>query len=140
MFDDRYETRLANWREFRDSLESSNTPFEDLVNLYNKAPLVSRHTDPWDKKSWPNPWELISENEYCDFSCVLGMCYSLQLTERFKDANFEIHISIDRTKSSTYYLLYVNDVVIGYEDSIINKNDLSADVISQRMYEMSPVQ
>jgi len=137
MFDRSYEERLAFWRNFRDSLETSDTPLDDVVSFYKQAPYVSILTDPWDKSSWLGPWELLHENQYCEFSRVLGMCYSLQLTERFKALTFEIHIGMDHQKSCVYYLLIVGDSVIGYkENGVIKKQELPETLVSQRIYVM----
>jgi hypothetical protein len=65
------------------------------------------------------------------------MCYSLQLTERFKEESVEIHICIDREKNETFYLLMIQDRVIGYNDeSHISISDLPKEIISQRVYTM----
>jgi len=137
-----FEQRLKHWAEFRNSLEQSSDPLKDVADYYSSAPLVSINTDPWNQSVWPSAWELISENQYCSFCITLGMCYTLQLTERFKSANFEIHISKDNTNSSIhYYLLFENDMVIGYEEEkIMNKTDLPTSLYSQRIYTMKPIQ
>lgn len=141
MFNKNYEERLSLWREFRTSLESSNDPLQEVINFYSLAPLVSIATDPWDQKTWPTPWELLKENEYCDFTTVLGMCYSLQLTDRFFGSNFEIHISTDHEKSETHYLLFVDGQVLGFNrDSYVNKATLPETLISQRVYTMPDLQ
>ena len=88
-----YEVRLSEWSSFRESLEISKDPFQDVINYYNQFPIVSIHTDPYDMKSWPDPWDLIHENEYCEYCILLGMCYTLQLTDRFSKEDFEIHIT-----------------------------------------------
>ena len=137
MFDLNYEDRLRSWSDFRKSLESSKDPFREVIGLYNKTPTVSIHTDPWSRDTWPDPWQLILENQYCSFCIVLGQCYSLQLTERFSGSDFEIHIAIDRKKSDTYYMLYVDDKVLGYiADEYIQKNDLPQTVEIQKSYTM----
>jgi|TARA_B100001093_G_C26784901_1_gene996221 hypothetical protein len=138
----RFEDRLSHWAKFRLTLESSDTPFLDVLAYYDKAPRVSINTDPWDQKVWPGPWELINENQYCSFCVMLGMCYTLQLTERFSRANFEIHIAKDNINSSThYYILVDNDSIIGYEDGkVINKNELPKNVYSQQQYPMPRLQ
>jgi hypothetical protein len=141
MFNKNYEEQLSLWRDFRDSLETSENPLQDIIEFYKLAPLVSIATDPWDRKTWPNPWELLKENEYCDFTTVLGMCYSLQLTDRFSGSNFEIHISVDHKKSETHYLLYVDDQVLGFNrDAYVSRNTLPESLISQRVYGMPPLQ
>ena len=118
MFCKKYEDRLLAWSEFRQNLETSNSPIQDVIDLYSTAPTVSIHTDPWDNSMWPTPWERVKENQYCEFCTVLGMCYSLQLTERFSQDQFEIHIVIDRKNSSTHYLLYVGKTLIEHPNGV----------------------
>jgi len=141
MFDKTFEDRLASWRDFRETLEQHNDPLQAVINFYYDAPRVSIHTDPWTKSMWPDPWQLVNENQYDDFCTVLGMCYSLQLTERFKGSSFEIHICTDNTTSSTHYLLFVDDKVINWsEDSYVHKTDLPKTLMSQEIYKMPKLQ
>jgi hypothetical protein len=137
MFDKTYEDRLISWVAFRQSLEQSKDPIQDVIDCYNAAPTVSIHIDPWNQKTWPDPWELIQENQYCEFARVLGMCYSLQLTNRFNRSNFEIHISTDYNNSVNYYILMIDKYAIGYYNSsytVIDK--LSPMLVSQKIYSM----
>ena len=113
MNDLNYEQRLSEWSTFRDTLETSNDPLQDVIDYYRKIPTVSINTDPYTPSTWPSPWELVNDNMYCDFCRVLGMCYSLQLTDRFSREKFEIHIGIDNKRSEHYYLLVVGDRVLG---------------------------
>lgn len=141
MFEDTYEFRLQSWHDFREELETHPDPFQHVIDAYKRVPRVSIHTDPWDQKVWPQPWELISENQYCEFCTVLGQCYSLQLTQRFIDADAEIHICIDRENNETYYLLHLKDRIIGYDpETHIAQKDLPESVISQRVYHMPRLQ
>jgi len=137
MFDKKYEDRIASWQEFRQLLENHKDPLQYVIDNYSNAPYVRVHTDPWTQEMWPDPWELILENTYDDFCRVLGMCYSLQLTDRFKGSSFEIHICTDNTRSSTNYLLFVDDHVIGWdEDSYVDKDTLPETLMSQEIYKM----
>ena len=141
MFNQKYEDRLQAWSIFRQSLEGSKDPLQDVVDNYAQAPTVSIHTDPFNKNTWPSPWELIQENQYCDFCIVLGQCYSLQLTERFKGVNFEIHISVDREKAKDFYLLYTQERVIGYDKyKHICKSKLPKTIETQIKYPMPQIQ
>lgn len=140
MFDKKYEERLSLWRKFRDSLENDPNPLNSVLDFYNLAPKVSMHTDPWTKEMWPDPWQLIYENQYCDFCRVLGMCYSLQLTERFKGSTFEIHISIDRENAQTFYLLRIDNMIIGYDNIPTEINQLPQTIQPQKIYNMPAVQ
>jgi hypothetical protein len=137
MFHNTYENRLQEWSEFRNTLEISEDPIQQAINKYKTAPTVSIQTDPWSRDSWPSPWELILENQYCDFCKLLGVCYSLQLTSKFSRSTFEIHITVDRTREQSHYLLFVDQVVIGYDESTyMHRNQLPATLQSQLVYTM----
>ena len=126
MFNLSYPDRLHIWANFRKQLETSDTPFEDTLSFWSKAPLKSFCADPWDKATWPDPWEMILENEYCEFVKILAICYTLQLTDRFSQSTFEIHIVQDQKESNIMYILFVDNQAIGYyNDNCINGNDLS---------------
>ena len=114
MFDKTYVDRLKMWRDFRLTLEESNSPFEDTIEFWNNAPLSSIAADPYDKTTWPTPWEMIEENRYCDFTKILAIYYTLQLTDRFSSSRFEIHITLDEKESVIRYLLFVDNLTIGY--------------------------
>jgi len=135
MFDKNYEDRLAVWSDFRQALEDSQDPYQDVINFYQPAPTVSIHCDPFDQDRWPTPWELILENQYCDFSRVLGYCFSLQLTERFSGSNFEIHITTSEEKPYLYLLIIDNKTVLGYNESMpVAYNDIKSVLESQVIY------
>ena len=141
MFHKQYEDRLAVWSCLRNKLESVEDPYQAVIDFYKDAPYVRLHADPWDKNTWPSPWELIFENEYDDFCRVLGYCYSLQLTERFKDSKFEIHIGIDNQECRTLYLLIINNsIVLGWNESYVSKESLPNSFKSQTTYTMPRIQ
>jgi hypothetical protein len=141
MFDKKYDDRLRFWNQFRNSLETSENPIQDAIDFYKQVPMVSIQVDPYDPETWLNPWELLCENQYCDFSKILAICYSLQLTDRFMDEQFEIHIYTNNEESSTHYLLFIQQKVIGYDwSSIIETNDLPSNLESQQRYLMPPLQ
>ena len=136
MFHKKYEQRLEVWSCLRQSLESSNDAFQEVIDFYRQAPRASIHTDPWSKEMWPSPWELIYENQYDDFCTVLGMCYSLQLTDRFKGSTFEIHICTI-SSLSYLYLLFVDDYVLNYDEGkVVMREDLPPEIKSQTVYAM----
>ena len=137
MFDKTYEDRLAVWAEFRSTLEDSDDPIKDAIDFFDKAPLVNIQTDPYTSSTWPDPWEVIKENIYCPFVKILAICYTLQLTDVLSKVNYEIHITHDTKKSSTYYLLYVGEQVIGFKESThVHKNEIPNSIVSHHEYPM----
>lgn len=138
MFNKKFEDRLAIWSDFRNSLSHSDDPIQDTIDFFNNAPLVSIATDPWDKNTWPTPWQIIQENNYCEFVKLLAICYTLQLSDCLTDTPFEIYIASN--DNNRYYLLYVNDLVIGYEyDKYVNKNSIK-NVKIETKYVMPSIQ
>ena len=140
MFNLNYEGRLSKWREFRETLEDSPKPINDVVQFYRLAPTVSIHTDPFNNKTWPGPWELLHENQYCIFCKVLGMCYTLQLTESFKDSKFEIIIARDIESNTRLYLLSIDKSIIGLNDNYVHVDELPESVITEKNYLMPELQ
>lgn len=112
MFDLNETNKLQQWKNFRNSLEVSSTAFEDVAQFWSRTPFVSNYLDPFDSKSWPDPWQLILNNKFDDLGIVLGMCYTLQLTERFKDNKFEIHMSMSQLKKDWRYVLLIDDITV----------------------------
>ena len=136
MFTKNFEEQLAAWKTFRESLETVEEPFQHVRDFYKNAPLKRISWDPWDQSSWASPWDLLEENQYCEFGIVLGMCYSLQLTERFSESKFEIHICTNNKKSETHYLLFVDNNIINYNNEVVSREELPDAIFSQRVYIM----
>lgn len=141
MFNKPFSTRLQIWSDFRKSLESSNTPLQDVIEFYNRAPLVSIAADPYDKTTWLDPWEIIEENTYCSFVKILAICYTLQLTDKFSQSHFKINITRDRNACEAKYLLIIDEMCIGYEEnSPISIHTLPSTLEVEKSYEMPNLQ
>lgn len=141
MFDKKFEERLAIWRTFRDSLDRSSDPLQDVIDFYKHTPLISMAADPYTPSTWPDPWELLEENNYCPFVKILAISYTLQLTDKFSNSQFVIHITYNDDDNETYYLLYVDDHVIGFNgDTHVHKDSLPKSLRSIHEYPLQPLQ
>jgi len=103
----KYEDRLAIWSKFRDSLETELDPFLSVMERFSSMHHQSLVLDPWNQTTWKTPWELIYDNQYCAFSLCLMMYYTLGLTDKFKDFQYNIFICRDTTVN--FYVLSVDD-------------------------------
>jgi hypothetical protein len=108
VFDSYGNERLIKWKQFRDQLEDSQTPLEDLADFWAKAPFVNSYINPLDTTAWPDPWHLILDNRYDDLAIVLGMLYTLKLTQRFIDVPYEIHMSMPQTDKNNKFFLVLD--------------------------------
>lgn len=75
-FDGRTEQRIIAWRKFRKSLNSWPADLEQVAVTWSRAPIRNYLTQDESNK-WPDPWQMIADNIYCDVSVALGMFYTL---------------------------------------------------------------
>jgi hypothetical protein len=77
-----YDSRLQNWYDLRQKLQNADTATKciEIDNWWQSAPLVNHYLHPHELDTWPGPWELINDNEYCLLARGLGMIYTLLLT------------------------------------------------------------
>jgi hypothetical protein len=116
VFDLHGNERLTKWKQFRDSIELSNSPFEDVANFWSHAPFVSPYLPPSNPDSWPDPWQLIAVGRFDELAIVIGMLYTIKLTQRFMDSKCEIHTTILlKEKEPVYMLIIDNQQVINFE-------------------------
>ena len=107
---DRYGAdRLTVWKEFRDSLEVSVTPFEDVANLWSHAPFVSSYLNPQKPAEWPDAWHLVLDDRLDQLAIALGIVYTIKLTRRFIDTKCEIHTSMFPKEKEPRYVVVVDD-------------------------------
>ena len=116
MFDLYGNERLIKWKQFRDSVETSNSPLEDVANFWSHAPFVSPYLPPSNPTSWPDPWQLIADGRFDELAIVIGMLYTIKLTQRFMDSKCEIHTTILSKEKEPIYMLIIDDQqVINFE-------------------------
>lgn len=89
-----FHERLQAWYMLRHtiSLDNLGECCHQIDAWWQRAPLVQHYLHPQDTQSWPDPWQLLSENEYCPVARGLGMCYTLHLVGV---QNFELCESVD---------------------------------------------
>jgi hypothetical protein len=109
VFDRHGTDRIAAWKQFRDTLETSDHPLEDVAELWSHAPFVSAYLDPYSPQQWPDPWQLILDLRLDDLAIALGMLYTIKLTQRFIKTKCEIHKLMIPGKSEVEYVLIVDD-------------------------------
>lgn len=126
MFNCYDQDRLAAWKKFRDTLETSNTPFEDVAELWSHAPFVSPYLNYQNPDSWPDPWHLILDSRLDELAIALGMLYTIKLTERFADINCKVYrVKEQLAKEHCYALVVDNQYVLNYEyNRVLGLNSL----------------
>ena len=104
-----FEQRLRLWHELRNTLQDSDiqTICVEVDKFWQQCPLNTYYLHPYDIKVWPNPWELLNDNNYCYYARALGMIYTFLLLGikdvdfcTAKDYNSEevVLVTVDRAK------------------------------------------
>lgn len=84
-----YYDRLRDWHNLKTILHDADiaTQCIEVDRFWQQCPLVNHYLHPADTIDWPNPWELINDNNYCLYARGLGMVYTLMLLG-VKDIDF----------------------------------------------------
>jgi hypothetical protein len=82
-----------------------------------------------DMEDWPDPWQLLHDNIYCDLARGLGICYTLAMIEHRDITEIEL------VHSDDVNLVQVNDgkYILNYELGHCVNTNLELAPIKKRM-------
>lgn len=103
------QKRLASWRDFRRSLDTSD--IEDtctrIFQWWRFAPLHNLSIDPYDVRTWPSVWEMLHQGDFCKFSTAIGMSYTFfYIDEKIKNRILRVY---DHENSDIYMTTLINN-------------------------------
>ena len=114
MFKKSTDERLSEWKAFREALNNSDDPFNQVAEFWGEAPTIpfNHHIDQYNPRSWPTPWEIIVDNKYDDFTLGVMIGYTLKLTEKFANSKIEVRTMVDESRTKLYNLVYIDDEMV----------------------------
>ena len=79
-----FEQRLAAWNSLRDRVRDLPVPeaLEEINIWWQQTPWRAYHLHWDDRQDWPDPWQLLSDNIYCDLARGLGILYTITVLDR----------------------------------------------------------
>lgn len=113
-----FASRLESWNNLRDSCQ--NIPIEQALETINSwwfaVPWKPYYLHWDDQATWPDPWQLLSDNIYCDLARGLGILYTLAMIER-PDITDAVLAETDQTNlvlvnNEKYILNYFTDTIV----------------------------
>jgi hypothetical protein len=119
-----YEIRLKAWHDLKESV--IDLPLLEkciqIDDFWQKTPLVNHYLHTFDIDNWPNPWELLVENQYCYVARALGICYTLHMIGEKK---FELVEAVDNMGNDVVLVL-VDDAkyILNYWPNTVVNNCL----------------
>lgn len=79
-----FEQRLAAWNSLRDRVRDQSKPdaLKEINAWWQQTPWRAYHLHWDDRPDWPDPWQLLSDNIYCDLARGLGILYTITVLDR----------------------------------------------------------
>ena len=92
-----FAARLESWNLLRDRCQT--LPIESALNEINswwfQAPWTPYYLHWDDQPTWPDPWQLLSDNVYCDLARGLGIVYTISMLGRADMADTTLILTED---------------------------------------------
>jgi hypothetical protein len=139
MFKLKTSDRLRHWKSLRKTLDS--LPLDLAVRkaqeFWSTCTFCPFYLDPENVLTWPDPWQLIEENTYCDLAKTLGIVYTLYLTSHKKELCPEIRIYFDPRTNYCYHIAYLchgKYVLNLIEGEVVNKEHINQQLKLKRCY------
>jgi len=119
-----FSDRLGDWSDLRTSVQ--NLPLEQALQTINEwwfnSPWQSYYLHWDDLPSWPDPWQLLSDNVFCEVARGLGILYTLSMIDHPEIASADLVLTDDG-----YNLVLVNKeiyILNWNKDTILNTHQV----------------
>jgi len=78
-----FQLRLDAWAHLRKQCQNQNaeTVLTNINQWWFQTPWRAYHLHWDDQDVWPDPWQLLSDNLYCDVARGLGILYTISLLD-----------------------------------------------------------
>ena len=134
-----FADRLESWNTLRNQVQ--NLPTEKTLELINHwwfdVPWRPYYLHWDDLSNWPDPWQLLSDNHYCDLARALGILYTITLLNRtdLSDATLVLTETGDNlvlVAKSKYILNWDRDTIVNTIQATNIKKQLTQSTVKQQ--------
>jgi hypothetical protein len=117
-----FASRLGSWNQLRESCQT--LPTEQALLAINEwwfdAPWKPYYLHWDDIQDWPDPWQLLSDNYYCDLARALGILYTITLLDRADLGDAEVVLT---ENGDNLVLVAKEKYILNWDrDTIVNTN------------------
>ena len=134
-----FSARLESWNALRDSCQ--NLPSDQALATINEwwfnVPWKPYYLHWDDQQEWPDPWQLLSDNIFCDLARGLGILYTITLLDRadLTSARLVLTDSGDNLVSVSkekYILNWDRDTIVNTNQEVKIKKQLTQQAVKQQ--------
>ena len=115
-----FADRLESWAGLR--IAARSQPLEAALDLINqwwfKTPWQAYYLHWDDQPNWPDPWQLLDDNVFCEVARGLGILYTISMIDHPEITSADLVLTEDG-----YNLVQINKgiYILNWErDSIVN--------------------
>ena len=120
MWSSTFSDRLTAWADLRSNCQSLDLePALTAINSWwFNSPWQPYYLHWDDRPTWPDPWQLLSDNVYCDLARGLGILYTITLLDRADMADAELVLT---EEGDNLVLVAKEKYILNWNrDSIVN--------------------
>jgi hypothetical protein len=135
-----FAERLASWTELRQqaALADPKSVLTSINSWWFRTPWRAYHLHWDDRPTWPDPWQLLSDDLYCPLARGLGILYTITLLDRedLQDAMLvevggDNLVLIDKEK---YILNWASDTIVNTSPRVLNsRHSVTQEQIKQQI-------
>jgi hypothetical protein len=84
MWPKNFSERLESWAQLRQQCQTLD-PEPALIKInqwWFQTPWTAYHLHWDDQQDWPDPWQLLSDDQYCPVARGLGIMYTISMLDR----------------------------------------------------------
>ena len=120
-----FESRLDSWTQLR--TRASALPVEQALEAINawwfSAPWTGYHLHWDDQEEWPDPWQLLDDNIFCEVARGLGILYTITLLDRADIDSAELVLSknghnLVQVDKSKYILNWDKSTIVNIDPAV----------------------
>jgi hypothetical protein len=84
MWPKNFSERLESWAQLRQQCRQleSEPALIKINTWWFQSPWTAYHLHWDDQQDWPDPWQLLSDNQYCPVARGLGIMYTIAMLDR----------------------------------------------------------
>jgi len=119
-----FSDRLGDWSDLRTSVQT--LPLEQALQNINEwwfdSPWQSYYLHWDDLPTWPDPWQLLNDNVFCEVARGLGILYTISMIDHPEIASADLVLTDDG-----YNLVLVNKeiyILNWNKDTILNTHQV----------------
>jgi hypothetical protein len=135
-----FSARLESWNLLRDRCQhfSLKSALDEINCWWFNAPWQPYYLHWDDQPAWPDPWQLLSDNVYCEVARGLGILYTITLLDREDLTSASLVLTqtghnlvlVDQTK---YILNWEADTVVNNNHEVVVHRQLTQQQIQSNL-------